>query len=284
MKIFNVGLVGNGKMGKIYVKEIKKNINFKIIDILDHKNLKKKPELIKKFFNSKIIDLFIISSPIKTHFKYLEYAYASKKNIIIEKPLVEKINQLRKLIQLNKNYNKKIMIHHNDVVNFKNLNFMKDFTNYKKIKMIEMFYGKKEIVNSYKKPFFDWLPHPLAIIINFFGVPNKFKILEYSKKIKKKSIFEKLKLVFELDYFKIFLNFSNDFKKSSKKIIIYTKNKKKIYDGYNKKNQRSVKLLLEKFNKVNKINDINSNINVYKLLFKIEEKISKIKKPRSTNN
>ena len=284
MKIFNVGLVGNGKIGKIYVKEIKKNINFKIIDILDHKNLKNKPELIKRFFNSKIIDLVIISSPIKTHFKYLEHAYESKKNIIIEKPLVEKINQLKKLIQLNKDYNKKVIIHHNDVVNFENLNFMKDFTNHKKIKMIEMFYGKKEIVNSYKKPFFDWLPHPLAIIINFFGTPNKFKILEYSKKIKKKLIFEKLKLVFELDYFKIFLNFSNDFKKSSKKVIIYTKNKNKIYDGYNKKNQRSVKLLLEKFSKVNKINDINSDINVYKLLFKIEEKISKINKPRSTTN
>ena len=61
MKIFNVGLVGNGKMGKIYVNEIKKNINFKIIDILDHKNLKKKPVLIKKFFNSK--KLIYLSSP-----------------------------------------------------------------------------------------------------------------------------------------------------------------------------------------------------------------------------
>ena len=275
MKIFNVGLVGNGKMGKIYVNEIKKNINFKTIDILDHKGLKKKPELIKKFFNSKIIDLFIISSPIKTHFKYLEYAYESKKNIIIEKPLVEKINQLKKLIQLNKDYNKKVMIHHNDVVNFENLNFMKDFTNYKKIKMVEMFYGKKELVNSYKKPFFDWLPHPLSIIINFIGEPKNFKILKYTKKVTNNLVLEELKLIFNFSKFQIFLNFSNDLKSPSKKIILYKNNKNKIYDGYAKKNQKTIKLLLDKFYRVNKINDINTNLKVYELLFKIKKQLQK---------
>jgi predicted dehydrogenase len=275
VKIFKVGLIGNGKMGKIYTSEIKKNRNFKIINILDHKNLKRKPELIKKFFNSKKINLIVISSPIKTHFKYLEYAYEAKKNIIVEKPLVEKINQLKKLIQLNKNYKQKVMIHHNDVLNFEKLNFMKDFPNFNKIRMIKMFYGKKELINSYKKPYFDWLPHPLSIIINFFGVPNKFKILKYSKKIRSKLILEKLKLALELNYFKILLNFSNEIKKSSKKIIVYTKNKNKTYDGYSNNNKRSIKLLLEKFIKINKINDINTNIKVYELLFKIDEKLTK---------
>ena len=76
-------------------------------------------------------------------------------------------------------------------------------------------------------------------------------------------------------YFKIFLNFSNNHKKQSKKIIVYKKNKIKIYDGYDKKNQRSIKLLLEKFYKINKINDISSNLKVYKLLFKIEKLLLK---------
>ena len=72
MKTFNVGLIGYGKMGKIYAKEIKKKKEFKIVDILEHKNILKNPNVIKKFFKSKKINLFIISSPISTHFKYLK--------------------------------------------------------------------------------------------------------------------------------------------------------------------------------------------------------------------
>ena len=46
------------------------------------------------------------------------------------------------------------MIHHNDLLNFENKNFIGNLSDCKKI---EMFYGKKELINSYKKPFFDWL-------------------------------------------------------------------------------------------------------------------------------
>ena len=65
--------------------------------------------------------------------------------------------------------------------------------------------------------------------------------------------------------------------KDEKKIFFIEKNKmKKIYDGYNKKNQRSIKHLLNKYIKSNKINDINSNIETYKLLFKISSKLKSI--------
>ena len=53
MKKFNVGLVGYGKMGKIYIKEINKNKNFQIIEILRYKNFKNEANRIKNFFNSK---------------------------------------------------------------------------------------------------------------------------------------------------------------------------------------------------------------------------------------
>ena len=95
MKVYNVGLIGYGKMGKIYINEINKNNNFKIIEILRHKNFKKETNIIKNFFNSKKINLFIITSPIRTHFKYLKYAYKAKKNIIVEKPVVENLSQLK---------------------------------------------------------------------------------------------------------------------------------------------------------------------------------------------
>ena len=275
MKKFNVGLVGYGKMGKIYIKEINKNKNFKVIEILRHKNSKKETNIIKKFFNSKKINLFIISSPIRTHFKYLKYAYEAKKNIIVEKPLVENLSQLNKLIKINKNFSKKIMIHHNDVLNFEKLKIAKKINNNDNIKRVEMSYGKNEIINKYKDPFIDWLPHPLSIIVNFFNKIKKFKILNYSRGLKKKIIKEKLRIVFDLQNFKIFVNFSNNFNSPQKKIIIYKKNQNLFYDGYEKQNQKSVKLLLKKFNKISRINDVNSNVKVYELLFKIKKLLKK---------
>ena len=62
-------------------------------------------------------------------------------------------------------------------------------------------------------------------------------------------------------------------KSPSKKIFVYKNNKKKIYDGYAKKNQKTIKLLLDKFYNVNKINDINTNLKVYELLFKIKKQL-----------
>ena len=59
-----------------------------------------------------------------------------------------------------------------------------------------MIYGTKEIINSYKKPFFDWLPHPLALIIKYFGYPKKFNILKFSRKKYLNKVLEDLKIKF----------------------------------------------------------------------------------------
>lgn len=275
MKTYNVGLIGYGRMGKIYSKEINNNNRFKLVEILRQKDILINSKKTKKFFKLNKINLYIIASPIKTHFKYLEKIYKLNKNIIVEKPLVENSNQLKKIIQLNKKFKKKILIHHNDVINFEKLNIINKNKNLKKINKIEMFYGKKEKINSYKKPFFDWLPHPLSIIINFFGEPNEIRLLNYKKKIEKKLILEKLKLLFNFNKFKIFLNFSNYMKIPLKKIVIHEKDKYQVYNGYEKKNQRSIKFLLEKFCINKKINDLNINKKVYELLFKIEKLIKK---------
>ena len=275
MKTYNVGLIGYGRMGRIYAKEINNNKRYRLIEILRHKDILKNSKKIENFFKLKKINLIIIASPIKTHFKYLKQAYRLKKNIIIEKPIVENNSQLKKLVQLNKKFKKKVLIHHNDLINIEKINFINKNEDLKKINKIEMFYGKKEKINSYKKPFFDWLPHPLSIIINFFGEPKKIKILNYIRRIKKKLIIEKLNLLFDFDSFPISLTFSNSFRIPSKKIIIYENGKYKIYNGYKKNNQRSIKFLLEKFYKKNKINDVNQNKKVYELLFKIEKLIQK---------
>ena len=75
MKIFNVGLIGYGKMGKIFAKEIKRKNNFNLKKILTRKILNKNLLSVKKFFNEKDIDVFVITSPIFMHINYLKYAY-----------------------------------------------------------------------------------------------------------------------------------------------------------------------------------------------------------------
>ena len=59
------------------------------------------------------------------------------------------------------------MIHHNDVLNFEKLKIAKKINNNDNIKKRRNVYGKNEIINKYKDPFIDWLPHPLAIIVIF---------------------------------------------------------------------------------------------------------------------
>ena len=275
MKKYNVSLIGRGKMSKAFQKEIKKTNKFNLIKIISKRDIIKNKQNIKKNFKSDKCNLIIITSPIESHFRYLSLSIKNKKNIIIEKPLVKNLNELKKIINLSRNYKKKIMIHHNDVLNFEKFKILKN--NYKKLKKIEMIYGKKEGINSNKKPFFDWLPHPLALIIRYFGYPKKFKIIKFLRKKSGSKILEELKIEFLFYDLKIFLIFSNFLKKRTKKIYIFKNNKKEIYDGYKKKNRRTIKILLEKFYKENKINEIFSFYKVYMLLFEIESKLKKLK-------
>ena len=265
-KIINVLLIGHGNMGRKFVHEIKKNKQFNLKNIITTSN-----KSLIKFDN---IDLIIICSPINTHYKYLLRAMSLNKDIIVEKPIVKDLGELKKLIKINKLYKRKILIHHNDVINLEN---QKSFINKKKLKKIKMIYGKKDKKQKATLPHLDWLPHPLSVIIYFFGKPNKFKILDYRRIIKNNLIKEDLKLAFDFEKNSVYLDFSNNISNPSKKIFFIKKNKmKKIYDGYNKKNQRSIKHLLNKYIKSNKINDVNSNIETYKLLFKISSKLKSI--------
>ena len=273
MKVYNIGLIGRGKMSKAFQKEIKKSKKFNLIKIISKRNMNKKSQNIKKFFESNKFNLVIITSPVTSHYEYLRYAIKKKKNIIIEKPLVENFNELKKIYKLNRNFKQKIMIHHNDVLNFEKFKIFKD--NFKKLKKIEMVYGKNDVTNTYNKPFFDWLPHPLALMVKYFGLPKKFNILKFSRNKEKDRILEDLKIEFLFNNLKIFIIFSNFLKKRTKKIFIFKNIKKEIYDGYKKKNRRTIKILLEKFYKKDKINEISSVFKTYELLFKIDKKLLK---------
>ena len=276
-KIYNVGLIGYGKMAKMFKKEINCTKKFRLIKIISKRDIKENTQTIKNFFKLEKLNLIIIASPINSHFEYLNHAIKNQKNVIVEKPLVENFNQLKKLYLINKNNKKKIMIHHNDFLNFEKFKIFKKIKNFKKLQKVEMIYGNKEIINKYKKPFFDWLPHPLSIIVKYFGIPKRFNILEYTKFKKKGKLKENLKIEFIFSGYKIFLNFSNFLKKKTKKIFIFQNNKKEIYDGYKEKNRKTIKILLKKFYEKKRINDISTDLRIYKLLFKIDNKLKIIK-------
>lgn len=272
MSYYGVGLIGFGRMGKIYFKEIKKLKEFKIIDILKKSHILKKKNAIDNFFNLKNIDLIIITSPINTHFEYLVKAHKFNKNVIIEKPFVENNNQLKEILKIYKNYKKKIMIHHNDIFNLDNSDFFNSF-NKRIIKKIHMTYGKRSLEFDYKKPIIDWLPHPISIIIKYFGRPHKFHIKQYSRKIFKNKILEKLEIQFDLKSIKAIVLFSNNFSTPKKKIILFRNKQSQVYDGYDNKNQKTVELLLKKFMSDGATNDLTHIKEVYNLLFKIERSI-----------
>jgi len=266
MNSTRVGIIGYGKMGNIYNREISKTKKFIVKEILTKKKIKTNPGIIKSFLRK--IDLIIIASPINSHFKYLKLAIKAKKNIIIEKPIVKNLNELNKLIILSKNYKKKIFIHHNEILNLEKIKFLKKKQNNNQIKKIIMKFGKYE-KNLFNISHIDWLPHPISSIYNFFEDLEDFKILKYEKKIEKNFFWEKLKLLFTYKKIKIFVYFSNKYKKPFKKITFFYQNSKFVYDGYLKKNQKTVKLLLNKYNKVKNNNDIFKFFKTYKTIFKI---------------
>ena len=84
--MINVGLIGYGKYGKKYYKNLISNRNFKIIKVL-RKSKRKINHIFtnspKKFFKLSNIDLYIIASPTETHYEYLKNVLDKKKHIIV---------------------------------------------------------------------------------------------------------------------------------------------------------------------------------------------------------
>ena len=105
-------------------------------------------------------------------------------------------------------------------------------------------------------PFFDWLPHPLALIFAIFN--EKPKILSINNKFSKRKnfIYQRLKMVLKIKNIKINLFFSNDFNKPVRNIIIFSKKENFFYSSHNNFENISVtksKAIIRKYinNKLN---------------------------------
>ena len=110
----------------------------------------------------------------------------------------------------------------------------------------------------------DWLPHPLSVLINFFGVPLATKIINKSTK--------QISVLVQYKNFKAVIKYSNKFKK--KKLIKFIGSKSSyIYNGYSKK-LNSINCVLNQYSSKRKIDDVNLSILVTSMLTKISKALS----------
>ena len=208
---------------------------------------------------------------------------------------------MKKIKVLSRNIKHPVLVNHIDLYNpaFNKLEKkLKLIGNYNKIK-IE--FGKfKKIYKINKKsntifPYFDWLPHPLAIAIKLVGFPKKIKILKEKTTIKKKFIFQKMHLRLFCKQKIVDIFFSNDYKipkrrieikgdrglikydaYKTKSLILKVKNEKTISYSFNNTSLENIlKVFYDAIIHKRKINDINLSVKVMKIIFLIQQKLNK---------
>ena len=275
--MINVGLIGYGRYGKKYYDNLLKDKSFKVIKIL-RKSKRKINDLFtnnkKVFFKINNIDLYIIAAPTTFHYEYLKNALIKKKHIIIEKPLVGRFKEFTKIKKLIKKSKKIILINHTDLYIDSYLHLKKMINKIEKINSAKLIYGKIEpypignIKDKYKLPHFEWLPHPLAIIMDLFKDQN-FKIsFEEKRSIYKKKLYQNLKVFLSGKKINIEINFSNNLKNKKRNVEIFGAKGSLLYKGYDKR-----KCFLKKNKKINYINSkeidpIKNLLNKFKFEYK----------------
>jgi predicted dehydrogenase len=288
----NLALVGFGKFGKKYFKNIEDNKNFSLRTIF-RKNIKKK---IFKPFNLKNLNLYkydagIVCTPVQSHYKVAKLFINNKIPIILEKPAANTSNEIKKLIELSNKKKTSVIVNHSDLYN-KNFQFLyKKRKDIGKIEFIEAHFGKysKSYQDKSFLPHKDWLPHPLALIFQFVKEIHSIDIKINKIYKKKKAFFQMLEINFKgSNKIKGKIFFSN-IKKKVRKLTIYGKKGQLNYDGYNKKNNfiisnkkifvkveniTPMKNILQKLQIVSKKNIFYSDLN---LSLKIQKILNKIK-------
>ena len=236
-----IALIGYGRFGKKYFKEIKKLKKFNLVVIFVKNKIIKKS--FAKFTSDKIskynLDGAIIATPPNTHLVIAKEFLKKRIPIIIEKPATlnfKSINILNKLSTQNKT---SVIINYSDLFNLNFLNLLKIKNRIGKINYAEASFGKLLKIYNDKNylPYFDWLSHPLAILQKFFNLninPNIIKNIIYKKNNK---YFQSLNVDFyrkKKKLFKIF--FSNTQKIKKRRLLVYGDKGIISYDGYNKNN------------------------------------------------
>lgn len=193
-----VAIIGYGYWGPKLARNIQNSNNFDIEFIIDtsinNLNKAKKNFPLCQFYkdyrklNSKKIDLVVISTPTKTHFKMANH-FLNKTNVLIEKPLALKLNDVVKLEKLSQRKKKKLFVDYPFIFSG-SIKYLKDVINQKK-------YGKLLEIESFREQapirndadvVWDLGVHDISILRYLLNTnPKKIKSVKYNTiKTKKK--------------------------------------------------------------------------------------------------
>jgi myo-inositol 2-dehydrogenase/D-chiro-inositol 1-dehydrogenase len=122
-KIYTVGVIGAGRIGKIHIENILSNIpGLKLKTVADINiddqmnewaNKVGVPLLIQDaddIFSDSEIDVVIIASSTDTHVKFIQKAAHMKKDVFCEKPIDTNLNNIKETLKIVKNEGIKLMI------------------------------------------------------------------------------------------------------------------------------------------------------------------------------
>jgi len=123
-RLINAGIIGCGHLGRMHIKNLKEiereSDNIKLSGIFDI-DLEKCNTVAKEFdviafttFDDLLINCntVIIVTPTSTHFEIASKAIEQNKNIFIEKPVTDEVNDARKLLEVSKDKEVKIQVGH----------------------------------------------------------------------------------------------------------------------------------------------------------------------------
>ena len=213
IKKINVLIVGFGYWGPILARNFQSNTSFNVHSICDSSplNLNKAKNIYpntnfyksyKSALNNKDIDFVVVSTPTNTHYKIVKHSILKKKDVLCEKPLSLKLNEVKKLIALSKK-NKKFLFVDYPFIYSESVRFIKKIFQNKRL-------GKPLIYESIREK----APYRKDTdVIWDLGI-HDFAILKYlvNKNPKKYEInFKKTLKNFKSDFANINLSYSNNF-------------------------------------------------------------------------
>ena len=109
--MIKIGLIGNGKWGKILHKNLKNNYDVKFVCNS------------KDNYESKLkdVDWVVVATPDDTHFKIVRNCILARKNVFCEKPLTPTYEQSKILFRFAEMYNVKLYV--NDIQNYRQYDY-----------------------------------------------------------------------------------------------------------------------------------------------------------------
>tara|TARA_A100001015_G_scaffold7300_1_gene9030 strand:- start:835 stop:1731 length:897 start_codon:yes stop_codon:yes gene_type:complete len=240
-KKLNLALVGFGRFGKTYFKTIKKDKKLLLKAIFRKRKIRNSEFklLSKKNLKENNIKAAVVCTPVKTHFLISKFLIENNIPLILEKPATNKLNEIKKLIQISSKHKAVVFVNHSDLYN-ENFHFLLSKKKLiGKIKYLEAKFGKydEKYKNRNELPFKDWLPHPFALILKLVHNIQSLKIEINKVKKRKKSYFQKLVITFKSkNKIEGKITYSNNPRKKNRNLIIHGEKGKIVYDGYSQKN------------------------------------------------